>query len=190
MDIKRTTRRAAVLVATCFCAAALGGCTQNGTAALTQGVGGVLGGTLGGYAGAQFGSGTGQIATTALGSGLGGLFGSFFGGQVGSGLGSGPGASPSATYSPASYGPSATEGDAFHIGQAQATAATLPLGGTVSWFNPDTGSSGSVTPVRDGRSASGQSCRQFEQVRSANGRAETVIQAACQSPDGRWLPVN
>ena len=183
--------RLRIALASMLLAATASGCAQGDSSALTQGVGGVLGGVLGGFAGSQFGSGAGQLALTGLGSGLGGLFGGYLGGQVGSGFGE----PQSAGYSPASYPPAGnpyagTGGDDFHAEQARATATDLPLGGSVSWQNPDTGASGSITPVRDGTSAAGHYCRQFEDSRSVGGLPQTAILVACQQPDGTWYAVN
>ena len=179
-----------VALAGSLLAAALAGCTQDSGAALTQGLGGVLGGALGGYGGSQLGSGTGQLALTAAGSGLGGLFGGLLGGQLGSGFGGASAAGADPYRSDPGGASWAAESDGFHVEQAQATASGLPLGGTVSWSNPETGSRGSVTPIRDGTSAVGHYCRQFEDRRSADGRTRTSILVACQQPDGRWYGVN
>jgi surface antigen len=65
-------------------------------------------------------------------------------------------------------------------------AHQAPLGETIVWNNPDSGRSGTVTPVRDGSSSSGLYCREFQQTITVSGRTETAYGTACRQPDGTW----
>lgn len=59
-------------------------------------------------------------------------------------------------------------------------------GETVSWVNPDSGSSGRATPLRTFKTSQGQWCREYLQ------RADLVTESAlrravaCREPDGNW----
>ncbi len=130
-----------------------------------QAVGGVTGAALGGLLGAQFGSGTGQLATTAAGAVIGGLLGS-------------------------EVGRSMDEVDRIQAQQAQVQAASAPIGQTIVWNNPGTGNSGSVTPVRDGTTASGDYCREFQQTVTIGGRTQQTYGTACRQSDGTWQVVS
>ena len=45
-------------------------------------------------------------------------------------------------------------------------------GQSVAWRNPDTGSNGTITPVRTFRAADGRWCRQYEERLDADGDQE------------------
>lgn len=124
-------------------------------------VGGLTGAALGGLLGAQFGSGSGQLATTAAGVLLGGLVGS-------------------------EVGRSMDEVDRMKANQAVLKSHSAPLGEKIHWNNPDSGYRGSITPVRDGYSESGNYCREFHQTVSIDGQTEDAYGTACRQPDGTW----
>lgn len=124
-------------------------------------MGGATGAILGGVAGAQFGKGTGQL----VGVGLGALLGSLVGSELGRSL---------------------DQADMMYANQAQNRAYSAPVGETISWNNPDSGHSGTITPVRDGRTNNGRYCREYSQTIYVGGRQETGYGQACQSPDGSW----
>lgn len=126
-----------------------------------QSAGTVLGGIGGAVAGAQFGQGSGQLAATAAGT----LLGAFIGSEVGKSL---------------------DRADKQAMAQATQQAHYAPVGESIAWNNPDTGHSGSVTPVRDGRSQSGAYCREYRQTVVIDGRSEEAYGTACQQPDGTW----
>src|SRR3546814_5433411 len=48
--------------------------------------------------------------------------------------------------------------------QASHKATTAPVGQSISWRNPDTGHSGTVTPVKEGTASNGDYCREFQQT--------------------------
>jgi surface antigen len=124
-------------------------------------VGGLTGAALGGLLGAQFGSGTGQLAGTAIGVLVGGLMGS-------------------------EVGRTMDDVDRMKANQAIVQAQSAPLGENITWNNPGSGYSGSITPTRDGYSDSGSYCREFYQTVSIGGNTEDAYGVACQQPDGSW----
>jgi surface antigen len=126
-----------------------------------QTVGTLGGAALGGLLGAQFGDGTGQLVATGAGVLIGGLIGS-------------------------EVGRTMDEQDAMRANEAVTEAHQAPLGETIVWNNPDSGHSGTVTPVRDGSTSSGLYCREFQQTITVSGRTETAYGTACRQPDGTW----
>lgn len=67
---------------------------------------------------------------------------------------------------------------------AQIRAAMAPVGAPINWNNGN--AYGSVTALRDGTSANGRYCREFQQQVVIGGRRETAYGSACQQPDGSW----
>lgn len=63
-----------------------------------------------------------------------------------------------------------------------------PSGQTVAWQNPDSGNSGTVTPVRTYQSG-GTYCREYQQTITIGGQAGTVIRDRRQA-DGSWKIVS
>jgi surface antigen len=73
--------------------------------------------------------------------------------------------------------------------QQQATMKALettPSGSSIPWRNPNTGHSGSVTPVKTYQEPSGQYCREYQQVITVGGEKQTAYGTACRMPDGSW----
>ena len=68
---------------------------------------------------------------------------------------------------------------------AQRALETAPSGKAVAWNNPDSGHSGTVTPVRTFE-ANGSFCREFQQTVTIGGRPENSFGTACRQPDGSW----
>jgi len=125
-------------------------------------VGQVVGGAAGGYLGSQVGSGEGQKWATIGGA----LLGAWAGGHIANNL------EPS--------------DEAYH-GQAAEQAYNAPIGEEISWNNPETGHSGSVTPVREGRhTITDEYCREFQQTVIIDGQSQRAYGTACQQPDGSW----
>src|SRR5690606_4988297 len=122
-------------------ALALGACAQDGTQhswgmGTKQTVGTAGGAVLGGLAGSAVGSGSGQLWAT----GAGALLGAFSGSSIGKSL---------------------DRADMEYHERAVQQAYNAPLNQTINWSNPQSGHSGSVTPVREGRHATtGGLCRQ------------------------------
>lgn len=136
-------------------------CAQNGQYGPKQTVGALGGAALGGWAGSSIGSGTGQLAATAAGALIGALVGSEIGRTM-------------------------DAVDKQRAQQAYTQATTAPVGQTITWNNPRTGNSGSVTPTRDGTSSTGEYCREFQQTVTVGGRQEDAYGVACRRPDGSW----
>ncbi|HEX6980842.1 MAG TPA: RT0821/Lpp0805 family surface protein [Alphaproteobacteria bacterium] len=127
--------------------------------------GGLLGGIGGAVAGAQFGKGRGQLAAVAAGTLLGALIGS----EVGKSL---------------------DKADQAYANRAYAQAQAAPIGQTIVWSNPESGHSGTVTPVREGQiPATGEYCREFQQTVQIGGETQRAYGTACRQPDGSWRVV-
>ena len=126
-----------------------------------QDAGAVTGAIIGGVLGSNIGDGKGQLIAVGVGTLVGGLIGS----EVGKSL---------------------DRADMAYANQANTRAHSAPIGETISWNNPESGNSGSVTPVRDGRAAGGEYCREYEQTIYVDGRSETATGIACKKPDGTW----
>ena len=72
---------------------------------------------------------------------------------------------------------------------AQQAFETAPSGKAVAWTNPDSGHSGTITPVRTYQS-NGRYCREFQQTVTIGGRPENSFGTACRMPDGAWQIVS
>lgn len=151
----------------------LAACAQDGSfnspwgnMGAKQTVGTAGGAVVGGILGSKVGGGSGKLWAT----GAGALLGAFVGSSIGKSL---------------------DQADMAYHQQAVERAYAAPINQTISWNNPDSGHSGSVTPVREGRQAStGNLCRQFKQAVFIDGKAETAYGTACQNKDGTWTVVN
>ena len=136
-----------------------------GGAGCSQETLGTLGGAgLGGLAGSQIGGGSGKVWTTVGGT----ILGAYLGNRA------------------VKY---FNDDDAELATQAEQRAYAAPIGEQIAWNNPETGNRGTVTPVREGRTQSGQYCRDFQQTIYVEGRAEQANGRACQQQDGTWKVV-
>ena len=138
------------------------GCASN-SYSQRQGVGAVTGAVIGGLLGAEFGGkrGNDRLVTTGIGVFLGTLIGS-------------------------EIGRSMDEVDRMKANEANARAQNAILGEKITWNNPEKNHYGSVTPVRDGRTQSGNYCREFHQTVTIGGKTEDAYGQACREPDGTW----
>ena len=59
-------------------------------------------------------------------------------------------------------------------------------GETVRWRNPDSGHSGTFTPTRTYRTASGRNCREYQTSVTVGGRNTDAYGTACRQGDGTW----
>ncbi len=131
-----------------------------------QTAGTVIGGVAGAVLGSQIGSGSGQIIATAMGT----LAGAMIGSEIGKSL---------------------DRADQQAMAEAERKAHTAPIGEKVVWNNPDSGHSGSVTPVRDGRNAQSNAyCREYQTTVILDGKEQSAYGTACQQPDGSWKVVS
>jgi surface antigen len=121
-------------------------------------VGGLGGAALGGLIAGAAGGGGAAIAAGVIG-------GALVGGLVGNML---------------------DERDKRMAAQSQNRALeTTPSGQSVTWNNPDSGHSGSVTPIRTYQSG-GTYCREYQQTVTIGGKQEQSYGTACRQPDGSW----
>jgi len=125
----------------------------------------LLGGAGGALLGAQVGGGSGQVLAAVAG----GLAGAFLGNQIGKSL---------------------DKADQVYAEQATRQAQTAPIGETITWNNPDSGNSGTYTPVRDGYDTTGAYCREYQTTVTVGGQVQEAYGTACQQPDGSWKVVN
>ena len=150
---------------------ALGACAQDGSSnpwgmGNKQTVGTAGGAVLGGILGSKVGKGSGQLWAT----GAGALLGAFVGSSIGQSL---------------------DQADMAYHEQAVEKAYNAPLNQTVNWNNAESGHSGSVTPIREGKQASnGALCRQYKQTITVSGKSETAVGTACQNDNGTWTVQN
>jgi surface antigen len=143
-------------------ALSLAACAEGGQ---KENVGTVLGGIGGAVLGSQFGGGRGQLVGVAVGT----LAGAFLGREVGKSL---------------------DKADQAHMQRAETAAQTAPVGQRISWSNPDSGNSGSVTPTREGRDQSGNQCREYQTTVTVGGKQEQAYGTACRQQDGSWKVIN
>jgi len=157
--------RGAVLFPVVLVAALGTGCQQDGSSDFgpKTGIGAALGAAGGGLLGAAAGGGAAGIAAGVL---IGGLVG----GATGSYLDDQDKRTAAAT--------------------AQQALESKPSGSTTTWKNPDSGNSGSVTPIRTYQAGNGQYCREYEQTVTIGGKPQKSYGTACRQPDGSWQLVS
>lgn len=64
---------------------------------------------------------------------------------------------------------------------------TVPVGQQIAWNNPQTGNSGTITPIREGTSqTTGWYCREYQTTVRIGRRDEQAYGTACRQPDGSW----
>ncbi|MDB2414304.1 RT0821/Lpp0805 family surface protein [Rickettsiales bacterium] len=136
--------------------------TREDGALRKEDMGTFLGAIGGAVVGSQFGKGKGQLVGTALGT----LAGAAVGRSIGSSL---------------------DKADmAYHQRTSQQALENNRTGTSMSWKNPDTGHSGSVTPTRTYQTSSGSHCREYTQTINVDGKTEQAYGNACRMPDGTW----
>jgi surface antigen len=131
-----------------------------------QTAGTILGGVGGAVAGAQIGKGRGQLVATAAGT----LLGAWLGHEIGKSL-----------------------DNADRVAMERASTQALEtnrVGQATTWRNPDSGVTGTVTPIRTVEAAPGQYCREYQQTVTVGGKTEEAFGKACRQPDGSWKIVN
>lgn len=152
------------LTATVLSASMLASCAENGgmdSQVLGQGIGAVAGGVLG----SQFGEGSGKTVAAVVGA----LAGAWVGNKVVQGM---------STQDQGYYNTAATK------------AAEAPVGQQITWYNPNSGTQGTIVPVRDGRTPDGQVCREYQQTITVGGKTQKAYGTACRQSDGSWKIVN
>ncbi len=146
-------------------AVSVSACNNIDTTGNKELIGAGAGAILGGYAGSKVGKGSGQLVAVGVGT----LLGTLVGSNIGSSL---------------------DKADLMYANRANQQAYTAPVGETISWNNPDTGNSGTITPVRDGTSTNGRYCREYSQTITVDGKSQKAYGTACKNPDGTWQVVN
>lgn len=146
-------------------AALIAGCTANGQGPNGETTGAVIGALAGGVLGSTMGEGSGKTAATIGGA----LLGMWAGSHIGANL--------------------TREDRAYHSNATQ-KAYTAPMGEAITWDNASTGHSGSVVATRQGQTASGNYCREFQQSITIDGQTERAYGTACQQQDGSWKIMN
>jgi len=143
----------------------MSGCVTDNMGPKTL-MGSVAGAGIGGLLGSKMGGGSGQMAAVAAGT----LAGALIGRNIGESL---------------------DRADRIYAGRAVAQAERAPIGQTISWNNPDSGHSGSVTPTRDGvDNHSGQYCREYLTEVYIDGKLEDAYGTSCRKSDGSWQIVS
>jgi surface antigen len=162
LEKKMTLHRLLVCIAIVLIAGNVNAeCNQEGTGG-GEVVGTLLGAALGGFLGAQIGDGTGN--KVAIGAGV--LAGGLLGNKLGASMD--------------------CQDQQYHVDTTQNALETQPVGQSSTWVNPDTGHSGTVTPVKTFQTADGTHCREFNQLLSVDGQTEEVTGTACRQADGTW----
>jgi surface antigen len=121
---------------------------------------------------------------------IGGFGGAAFGGLIAAAAGGGGAAIAGAVIGGALLGAFAgnmlDQRDKRLAAETQQRALeSAPTGKPVAWTNPDTGHSGTVTPVRTYQSG-GSYCREFQNNVTIDGKKENAYGTACRQPDGSW----
>ena len=63
---------------------------------------------------------------------------------------------------------------------------SVPDGQQAKWSNPQNQTSGYTKPIETVKTASGQTCREFETGVNVQGQTSTGTGTACRQPDGTW----
>lgn len=149
-------RRAAAWLPCALAVVALAGCVAPGPKSTIGAVGGA---TAGGLIGAAAGGGAEGIVAGVL---LGGLLG----GAAGDALDQ--------------------RDRAYAMRSAHESLEWGRTGSTTTWHNPDSGNSGSITPLRTWERGRGDYCREYQQRVTIGGWSEDAYGTACRQPDGSW----
>lgn len=121
---------------------------------------------------------------------IGGLGGAAAGGLIGSQLGGAPAIAAGVLLGGllgSAVGTSLDNADRAYAAQtASRSLETAPIGRTSQWRNPNSGHSGTFTPIRTYQRPSGQYCREYQQTVTVGGRQQQGYGTACRQPDGSW----
>jgi hypothetical protein len=81
-----------------------------------------------------------------------------------------------------------SEAQQYEHERAYLRASQAPIGQPIVWNQG--GASGRVMTIRDGTSASGSYCREYQQTVTVGNRVEEGYGTACMQPDGAWQIVS
>ena len=153
-----------ILIGILIAALLLPGCTQS--MGPKEGTGTLLGAGAGAVLGSNIGKGKGNVVAIAIAT----LAGALFGQEIGRSL---------------------DRADRIAMGQnAQYSLEYTRTNETTTWQNPDSGHSGSMTPLHTYQTQNGQYCREYQQTVNIGGRQQQAYGTACRQPDGTWLILN
>jgi surface antigen len=163
----KTMKFIAVALSTALVMPMVAGCAQNadGSGIDGQTMGQVIGGVSGAFLGSQFGEGSGKIVASVAGA----MLGAWAGSKIVQGM---------------------NAQDRGMYENASTRASTAPVGQQITWYNPDTGNQGTITPTREGRNNDGSQCREYQQTVTIGGKTEKAYGTACKQPNGSWKVVN
>lgn len=120
----------------------------------------------------------------------GGLIGAEFGGRYGTVASAAPARTTLGAMLPGNPGRGLNSMDLVFAEEAGQKAINAPIGQTVIWSNPQTGNSGSITPVREGPSTIGSECRQLHNLTKIDGQISETYGTACLDTGGVWRITN
>lgn len=127
-----------------------------------ENIGTAVGAIGGAWVGSNVGKGKGRIVSIAAGT------------LLGAGLGK-------------SLGSSLDKADLnYYQNASQSSLENTPTNQTSTWVNPDSGTSGAITPVRTFQMSGGKYCREYQQTITIEGRTESGYGTACRQEDGSW----
>ena len=156
--------RTQILMGVMAASIGLAACTETGQFD-GQSAGPILGGIAGGFLGSQFGEGSGKTAFAIAGA----LAGAWAGSAIAKGM---------------------TAQDRTYYDSAATQAQNAPVGKTITWYNPNSGAQGTITPTRVGQDSNGDTCREYQQTITVGGKSEKAYGTACKQPNGSWKIVN
>ena len=159
----RNVSKKAVIAALIASTLSLSGCASD--AGPNQTGGALLGAGLGALLGSQFGRGNDRLAMTAIGT----LAGAAIGSNIGKRL---------------------DDVDRQRMREAEVRAYDAPIGEKIIWNNANSGHSGTVIPVKEGRRTDGAYCREFQSDIVVGGQHEKGYGTACRQQDGSWKIVS
>ena len=122
----------------------------------------ILGGIVGAAIGSQVGGGKGRLAAVGVGT----LIGALIGQDIGRSMDA-----ADCAYATGSFG--------YAMEYA-------PSCSRITWSNPGSGSSGTVTPTHTYKPEPGRYCREFQQQVVIGGQVQDAYGTACRQPDGSW----
>lgn len=70
---------------------------------------------------------------------------------------------------------------------AYGSLTTGPIGSTAAWRNPDTGTNGTITPLRTFLDERGRLCRDYNTTLELDGEFFDGDETACLLPGGDWV---
>lgn len=122
----------------------------------------ILGGIVGAAIGSQVGGGNGRLAAVGVGT----LIGALIGRDIGQSMDAADRA-----YATGSFG---------HAMEYAPTCSSI------TWDNPRSGSSGTITPTHTYEPEPGRYCREFQQQVVIGEKLQDAYGTACRQPDGSW----